>query len=489
MSLARSAVIVLLVALLAVDLGAANAAVAADRTVLNPGFVTTTLEEEGAYEAAEPIVLDQLPADDSTEGEAPPLPVDPQTVAAAAIDAEYVQSQVEPNIERTYAYLHGRTDELQLSIDLVPAKTAIADAVEDELTNASPTELVETVGGEEGDLTFEASGTTIELTTVAEMAEDESTFRAERRELRQTVRDRVVTAAVDEAFDRATNDDLLRLVIPDYDPDAYTEAEKEQLVADNEAAIREELREQIEAEDDGEIAAAVDERLAENREAVRANVSASMNESLGDLDPAVAEPVRDLALVAVDGYLADVTHDEFSAEFGAATDDLAAGMGVLVEDQLDEEIPNRVDLDEQLDAEAMRNLDQARQAVGWIDLLSVVLPLVGLGLIGGLFLLTRTVAVTAIGAGVGLALGGLPVLAGAALIPGWLRTAMANGQAPPAVAELGLAVVGQVADAVFLQSAVVVGVGVVALAAGLALHLGLVDVETTQDTATPSDEE
>lgn len=59
-----TAAVVLLVALLAVDILAANALVAADRTVLNAGFVTTTLEEENAYAQAEPIVLDQLPTED-----------------------------------------------------------------------------------------------------------------------------------------------------------------------------------------------------------------------------------------------------------------------------------------------------------------------------------------------------------------------------------------------------------------------------------------
>lgn len=53
MSWLKTTFLVLLVALLAVDLAAANAVVAADRTLLNPDFVTITLEEENPYEQAD----------------------------------------------------------------------------------------------------------------------------------------------------------------------------------------------------------------------------------------------------------------------------------------------------------------------------------------------------------------------------------------------------------------------------------------------------
>ncbi len=473
MSVLRNAALVLLVVLLAVDLAAANAVVAADRTVLNPGFVTTTLEEEGAYEQAEPIVLEQLPTDQLEGEDAPPLPVDPQTVAAAAVDPAYLQAQIEPNIERTYAYLHGNRQDLELTIDLEPAKTAIADSVEAELTNASPTELVDAFGGNE-DLSFEAEGVTIELSTVAEMAEEESTFEAERAALREAIRDRVIARLVNQSFAEASNDELLALVIDDYDPTAYNDSEKEQLVADNEPEIRAALRDRIESERGGEIDDAVDQQLAEKRERIRTEVKQNLNESLSDVAPVVREPAVDLVLVGVDGYVADVTHDEFSAEFDAATDDLAAGISVLIERKLDEEVPDELDLTEQLDPSARQSLEDARQAVGIVDLLSMGLPALGAVLIGLVFLVSRSVAVTGIGAGVGLTIGGLPPLIGTGLVRSRLQDAIASAELPAAMGDLVLGVVGQVMDAVFLQSAVVSGVGVVVLAAGLALHFGVV---------------
>ncbi|MFB6353729.1 MAG: hypothetical protein ABEJ92_06550 [Halobacteriales archaeon] len=476
MGVVRSAAIVLLVALLAVDLAAANALVAADRTVLNPGFVTTTLEEENAYSQAEPLVVESFPLGElgSTDGGSPPLPVDPDAVAGAALDPAYLESQVEPNIERALAYLHGNADELQLAVDLEPVKGAVADAVEAELANASPTELVGVVGGDGRELTLERNGVTIDLVTAARMAENASVFRSERAAFRADIRERVLDRLVDRAFRNATDDERLALVIDDYDPSDYTEAEKARMVEEREPEIRAAIRERIESADDGRLADAVDDRLAAMRESVRTDVANRLNESLGDADPAIARPMADLVLVAVDGYLADTTYEAYRADFQAAADDLAAGLATVIETRLDEQAPDRVDLDEQLDQTAMENLEQARRTVVLIDWLAIGLPLLALLLIGLVYLASRSVAVTAVGAGVGLVLGGLPGLVGAALLPARLRTVLLSGDAPPAVADLGLALAGQVTDAVFVQSGVVVALGVVAVAAGLALRFGVI---------------
>lgn len=476
MGVVRSAAIVLLVALLAVDLAAANALVAADRTVLNPGFVTTTLEEENAYNEAEPLIVESLPLGElgSTDGESPPLPVDPDAVAGAALDPAYLEAQVEPNIERALAYLHGNADELQLAVDLEPVKGAVADAVEAELANASPTELVEVVGGDGRELTLEENGVTIDLVTAARMAENDTVFRSERAAFRADIRERVLDRLVDRRFRNATDDERLALVIDDYDPSAYTEDEKARTVEEREPEIRAAIRERIESADDGRLAEAVDDRLAAVRESVRADVSNRLNESLADAEPGIAPPMADLVLVAVDGYLADTTYEAYRADFQAAADDLAAGLATVIETRLDEQAPDRVDIDEQLDETAMENLEQARRTVVLIDWLAIGLPLLALLIIGLVYLASRSVAVTAVGAGVGLVLGGLPGLVGAALLPARLRTVLLSGDAPPAVADLGLALAGQVTDAVFVQSGVVVALGIVAVAAGLALRFGVI---------------
>lgn len=483
MSRLRTAGIVLLVAVLAVDILAANALVAVDRTVLNPGFVTTTLEEENAYQHAEPIVVDQLAPEEleGAENETPPLPIDPQAVAEEAVDPAYLRSQIEPNIERTYAYLHGNADELELIIELEPVKTAIGDAVEAELTEAGAVELLRTVAGEGNDLSVEAEGITIDLVTVGEMAADESVFRAERAELRDSIRERILERAVDDAFAEASNDQLLDLVIEDYNPDDYTEEEKQQLVEDNEAAIRTALRDRIEAERGDEIDAEVERQLAESREAIRSNVSSTVNENLADADPAVAEPVTELMLVAVDGYVADISHDEFSSEYDSAVEDLAAGVATVIEGELDEQVPDRVDLTDQLDSAATADLEQARQVVGIIDLLAVLLPLVGVGLIGLLYFVSRSVPVTAMGGGLGMTIGGLPTLVGASQVEPQLRNALGGAGLPPGFRELLLTITGQVANVVLVQSGLVVGLGAVALGAGLALHLGVLELPSRGD--------
>lgn len=468
----RTAGLVLLVVLLAVDVAVANAAVAADRTVLDADFVTSTLAEEAAYGQVEPVLIDQLPTNETDgEGGMPPMPVDQETVIAAALDAEYVRSQVDPNVERAYAYLHGDADELQLVVDAEPAKAALVEAVETELSEASAGELLTTIAGGERNLTVGADGVELDPATVSEMADDEATFHAERTALRDTVRDRVVAALVEEAFAAWSDDALLALVVEDYDPDAHTDAEKSAMVAEREGDIRTAVTGEIEAERGEEIDRAVDDRLAEHRDAIRANVSASLD----GVDPSIAEPTTDLLLVAVDGYVADVTHGEFSADLEAAANALAPPVADALEAELDASIPDRIDVDDELTPEAERTLETVRRIVGVIDLLALALPVAGLGLVGGLYLVSRSVVVSTIGAGIGLGVGGVPWIVVAAIGPGRFRQLLAGEPAPPAVAELALAIVGQVADAILLQSAVVSGLGALLLVTGLAVHFDLVD--------------
>lgn len=480
MTPAKTIAVVLLVTLLAADLAVANAVVGAERSVLDPAFVTSSLDSEGAYDQVEPIVLEQLQLEElsAADGQAPPFPVDTRAVVAAAIDAGYLQSQVEPNIEATYAYLHGSSDTLELAVDAEPAKRAIVAAVEAELTNATASELLGSFGLGEGALAVEADGFSVDLVTVAEMAANESVFDAEREAVRADLRDRAVGAAVDDAFSNASRDELLALVIEDYDPADYTDAEKEQLVADNETDIRTALRERVEANDGDAITAAVDDQLVETRDALRANVSAALAETGDEIDPAIGDPIEALALVAVDGYVADVSHREFSTEFEAAAADLAVGVATLLEVELDEQIPDQVALVEASDTETAEALAAARQAVRLVDTLAIGLPVVGVGLVGVIYLVSRTVAVTAAGAGVGLVGGGLPGLVGARIVPRELRTLLTAGELPRSGVDLVVTLAGQVADVLFWQSAAVVGIGAVLLGLGLALHYERLDLAT-----------
>lgn len=473
MTLGRTLVVVLLVVLLAADLAAANGAVAADRTVLDAGFVTHTLAKEGAYGQVEPLVVDSLPLDQVNGTDAAALPIDPQTVAASALDADYVQSQIDPNVRRAYAYLHGRTDALNLSVNLEPAKAAIGDAVAAEVANASASELLDSFGANGTDLTVSTDGVTLDLTTVAAMANDRDTFTSQRQAFRARVRERVVTALVDQAFQQASDDQLLALVIDNYDPNKYTDAQKAQLVQDHRTEIRAALRDRIEQQRGDQITSRVDSELSSMRDDIRANVSARLDQSLGGADPAVAEPAKQLALVGVDGYVADVGYDQFHAEFVAAKDDLAAGVGTVVQSQLDAQVPDRLDLTGQLGPGATDQLRSGRQVVGLVDLLSMVLPVVGLALVGLLYVVTRSIETTALGSGLGLFVGGLPAIVGATSLDGLLGSAM-GGSVPPAVETLVRALAGQVAHAVLVQSGLVIGLGLVLVAAGLALRLELV---------------
>jgi len=122
------------VATLSASVGAANAVVAAERTVLSGEFVKAGLAETGAYGTAREAVIEQATAGPETTmdgggsaGEAEDGGGGPPAVfgnAATRIVDEvvteaYVQREVERNVDRSYAYLHGDREELVLAVVVV----------------------------------------------------------------------------------------------------------------------------------------------------------------------------------------------------------------------------------------------------------------------------------------------------------------------------------------------------------------------------------
>lgn len=126
-----------------------NAAVGADRTLLDAGFVVDGLEATGTYESmaadmAEPLKPDDTAGLSAGLPDAPDPPV--EEMAAAAVTPAYVGDAVERNVRTLYAYLHGRTDELALSVDLIPVKRAFAAEVEAWVADLDPGEIDDRMG-------------------------------------------------------------------------------------------------------------------------------------------------------------------------------------------------------------------------------------------------------------------------------------------------------------------------------------------------------
>ena len=478
MRLRRLVAVLVLVALLSASVAAGNAAVAAERTVLSGGFVKATLEEEDAYGTARTFVVEQATApaaveagspEDATGG--PPAVFGNATgrIVEEAVTEDYLQAEAERNVDATYAYLHGEREALVVAVDLEPVQDEVTDILAQEIRNASLADIFGALG--DGEPSVPVGGTSVNLTLVGEMAESPEAYDAARAEFRADVRESVVERLVDQAFDAASDDERLALVVPDYDPGAYSAPEKSAMVEDREPEIRAAIADRIEAERGEEIDAAVDEQLDRLASVNRDDLAAQLNASGDGLPPGIGPPVADLAATGVAGLATDMPYETFVAETDDAKARLAANVSALVGDEMATAGTDQFVLVDSREPSSGEGFALARQAVGVVDLLSVLLPLLALGLVGGLWWLTRSAATVAGGAGVALLLGGLPGYVAARMAGEWLDAALGGVGMPGVLSRLLLAVADRVLRVVATQSLALVVSGLVLVAAAAYLHV------------------
>lgn len=464
MSILRTGGVVVIVILLSMTLVGANLVTVADRTVLSGSFVKTTLAEENAYETAQDLVVEQ-----ATEqlGDNETVPVDIEGMITELISRGYLQNQTERNIDRVYGYLHGNRDEFLVAFNLTPIKDRLPELIAAEIENRSLAELAELADGG-ANQSVSVGNFSLSVRTVGEMADNQSQYQEARTSLREEIKAEVLDELVQESFESLSNDQLLALVIEDYDPRNYTESEKASLVEERESEIREELRSRIEQERGDEIDRRINARLQEQNELVKEEVESVFSDS--ELPEELESGVISLVSVGVDGLTTNMSYATYAAEFETAKAELANGVAALAEERVDEEVPDRLVLSDELSADDREQLSQARQAVGFIDILSFLLPLIALGLIGLIWLVTRSPVVTAIGAGIGLVLGAVPGLAISLVIPSRLKSVVADVDVPTEISELLLGFVDQLINTLLTQSVAMTILGIIAIGIAIVFY-------------------
>lgn len=476
MTAARSLGTGVLVVLLIVSLIGANGVLAAEQTVLSAGFVKSTMDDSGGYEILQDAVVEA--ASDQVGGDqASDLPISPTEIVESAVTREYLKSQTEANIDRVYGYLHGDREELVVALDLEPLKANIVSAVENRVANMSLADLVSIVGSDDTSYA-EVQGVTLDIGLIGSMAANESAYQSAREDFRDKVRAAALNRLVNETMASASNDELLALVIDDYDPNAYSEQEKDQMVEDREAEIRSAVEQQIEQERGDELDTLVDEQLAAYNEDIKAQLESSLRQQ-SEMDPALLNATVALAKVGVDGLTTDMSYSQFSTEVEAAKADLAEAVADVVGQRLSEEVPDRVDLTEQMGPDTRQQLRQVRQAVGIADILQFALPILAILLVVGIYLVSSSIAVTAVGAGIGLFVSGLLGFGVASVLPPRIRAAM-PADLPGAVADLVTTLIDRVFGLLQTQSLVLLVVGILALGLGIALWYDLLPTDTVE---------
>jgi hypothetical protein len=464
MSAARTAGVVIIGILLTATLFTGNIVFAAHQTVLDPGYVTTTIEEEGGYEQiVDQGVENAIP----TEGEfeTGPFSINQSEFMRDIITEEYVASQAEENIRRLYAYLHGNSDELNLTVETAPLAANAGDAAEAQVAERNPGDLAADVfaGGEfDGEIPV-----TEEM--VRSLDDSQSSYQSTQDEFRSQVRERIVDEMVDEAFADASNDELLALVIEDYNPNDYTEAEKEQMVADRESEIRTALRTQITEERSDEVDERVDTAMAE----IQGDLG---NASVGtETDQEIVSAATDLQTAVATALTTDMTYDEYREDSTTARDDLAAAVGTMVEQRFTDELGESVSLTEEMTEEQRAPIDAAATQVQRMDLLAIVLPILALVFVGLVGFISRSPGRTGGTLGWAMLLSGVPMLLATGAITALIEQRVESADAEGVGADVVLGLFDGFTGALQTQSIILAVLGLVLVGVTLALRFEVIE--------------
>lgn len=274
-----------------------------------------------------------------------------------------------------------------------------------------------------------------------------------------------------EAEDELEEIDLAALEMP-YGEEIEAMAASQATFDEHREAFRTEQKERIQAEterelDDDELETRLEESMDERREEMLTELDAELEGRFDGPDAALEEPVRDLQTARIDALTGALTYDEYVAAVEAATDDLREAFLASMESELEEELPESVDLTEEMDDEQLEMLETARTAVSVTGPLALGLSVLVLFAVGGVVWLTPR-EIAAISVGVVAAIVGLIGVVGAAVATSQLRASL-DGEAATGMDAFFLEFVIGIFGAVSRQSVVLLVVGVGLLAVGIAI--------------------
>ncbi|MEF8780819.1 MAG: hypothetical protein V5A46_09105 [Haloferacaceae archaeon] len=250
------------------------------------------------------------------------------------------------------------------------------------------------------------------------------------------------------------------------------QAAREEFEAEQKQRIQEETDREL---SDRELEAAYDQARGE----IRAEAITRIEEEVaaGEYPGPVADAAVELGTVYVDGLVQpDATYEEFLGDVEDAEANLIAAAETAAERQLDEEIPDTVELTDELTAEDREQLETVREGVSLLDNLAIALPILAVVLAllvgratatrsGGLFVVGST---SALAGGVGV--GGLTLLQGTVEVE--FDSIAAQEGLSPGLADLLLGLFDRVVGVFIGQSWVLLGLGLVLVVAGFGTRAG-----------------
>lgn len=460
-STGRRVALVVITLVLAASVAGTVVVFASHQTLLSAEFAKDTAGDTGVYGQFENEIITRVSRDieDGSNPDDPFAPTfDPEAVAETAVTPEFVRAQLDANIDRYYRYLHGGRETLDLYFDTEQLRVNLGDeigkaardidlaAVVDEATAGIGTEIRDT--GVEVPLNGE---------TFERMAASETSYNEERKQFRTELR----AVALDRTVEEGEPAELLALI--DENPEQYDEAERRRIVDEREEEIKRELAETEKFQTEFE------ESLEKERKEVVERIEAEVDRQKVDRSDAVARAVGELLVAMVDGLFTDQPYGEFVDRVEQVDRELSDEAERRTRERIDENIPERIGLAEEMDQEGvdqMASYVQVSETIGW------ALLLLSLGLVAGSYALSRSAVATLTTVGSGVSAAGLGLLVGAVAGGDWyvsqLRASLEDGGDP--MGEFTVGLLDGTFSFVATVSLLVLGCGVVLLGVGFAIH-------------------
>lgn len=419
----------LLASLLLVTLVSANLVIGIDRTVVDSEFVTESLAAEDVYVVA----VDEMQTQIATAAQGDP-----------ALDhgAETEQSAQGDSVE--LAQSGGPMAGLEDVLDEVVTPAYVQDQVE-----ANVVRLYDYLHGREDELVLEVDLVPLKERLAPEMA---ATF----------------------TEDLSTVDPTLAAMV---ESEAAFHAEREAFAAQQMERIQAETEEEL---SDEELRARYDEQRPEIRDRL---LDAAAEQHGGDeeVPPELESALYGLAVVRVDGLVGvDVTYESFTRDVEDARDEFSGAVEPVLAAEIDDGMPDRLDLTDGMDAQSTATVETARAGVSLLGTLTDVLPFLALGLAGLVHWGTRTRSGGLLVVGSTTVVTGLGWVAGLTMAQRTLTTeidaAVATGSMNPELAGAILGVAGRLLGVFATQSWVLLGVGGALVLGGVGVRRDILPV-------------
>jgi type IV secretory pathway VirB2 component (pilin) len=285
----------------------------------------------------------------------------------------------------------------------------------------------------------------------------------------EPVKERVLTEVEDDVEDLEPTD----LPMPNAEAiEAMAESESE--FEDRREAFRAEQKQRIQEEteeelSDEELERILDDRMDQYRQEARNDVETEVENELEGAPAELTDPIVDLQMARIDALTGELTYEEYTTEVDTATDDLGDAVVSVFETRLDEELPEPVDVTNQLGQQQRDQLETARTVVsasGPVAYGLAVLAIVVAGIVAWL----APLEIAAIEIGVISAIVGAVGAVGSSVATDPVRTAIQDAGAPMGFESFVQAFVVGILRTLQWQSVLLVVVGVVLVAVGIALR-------------------